>query len=317
MIRIVAAAIVAALALQHAAYAAEATYYQLPPGANPHDVAPAPDGTVWYTAQGKGVLGRFDPRSGKNEEIPLGSGSAPHGVIVGPDGAAWVTDGGQNANVRYDPKTGKRDVFPLPANFPNANLNTGAFDRNGVYWFTGQSGVYGRLDPKTGKTEVWAAPRGRGPYGIASTPGGDVWFVSLAGNYLAKVDIVSGAASVIDPPGSNAGPRRVWSDSKGILWVSFWHAGALGRYDPAAKSWKSFPLPKSTAGCYSVYVDGNDRVWVTDWLANAIQRFDPATETFTTFVSDKKSANVRQMLGRPGEAWGGESGTDRLVAVRD
>jgi virginiamycin B lyase len=26
---------------------------------------------------------------------------------------------------------------------------------------------------------------------------------------------------------------------------------------------------------------------------------------------------VRQMLGRPGEAWGGESGTDRLVVVRD
>jgi virginiamycin B lyase len=310
-------AAMAALLPHSAAQAAQATYYQLPAGSSPHDVAPAPDGTVWYTGQRKGFLGRFDPKTGSNEEIPLGEGSAPHGVIVGPDGAAWITDGGQNANVRYDPKTGKREAFPLPANFPNANLNTGAFDRNGIYWFTGQNGVYGRVDPKTGKTEAWAAPRGRGPYGITSTPSGDIWFVSLAGNYIARVDIKSGAATVIDPPGSGPGPRRVWSDSKGVLWVSFWNAGAIGRYDPVAKSWKTFPLPKSSAGCYSVYVDDQDRVWVTDWLANAIQLFDPATEKFTTFVSDKKGANIRQMLGRKGEAWGGESGTDRLVVVRD
>ena len=43
------------------AVAAEATFYQLPPGAYPHDVAPAPDGTVWYSGQQKGILGRFDP----------------------------------------------------------------------------------------------------------------------------------------------------------------------------------------------------------------------------------------------------------------
>ena len=43
----------------------------------------------------------------------------------------------------------------------------------------------------------------------------------------------------------------------------------------------------------------------------------PKTGTYTTFPSDKKNANVRQMLGRPGEAWGGESGTDRLVVIRD
>ena len=30
------------------------TFYQLPPGAYPHDVAPAPDGTVWYSGQRQG-----------------------------------------------------------------------------------------------------------------------------------------------------------------------------------------------------------------------------------------------------------------------
>jgi virginiamycin B lyase len=63
-------------------------------------------------------------------------------------------------------------------------------------------------------------------------------------------------------------------------------------------------------------VDDQDKVWVSDWPGNAIERFDPATGSFTAFPSDRKRADVRQMLGRPGELWAAESGTDRLVAIR-
>ncbi|MCA9906017.1 MAG: lyase, partial [Anaerolineae bacterium] len=91
------------------------TEFPVPPGTHPHDVAPAPDGTVWYTGQRSGEMGRLDPETGDITRIPLGQGSAPHGVIVGPDGAAWVTDGGLNAIVRVDAETEQVDVFPLPA----------------------------------------------------------------------------------------------------------------------------------------------------------------------------------------------------------
>jgi virginiamycin B lyase len=205
----------------------------------------------------------------------------------------------------------------LPKEFSNANLNTLAFDKNGIVWFTGQSGVYGRADPATGRVNAWKAPKGPGPYGIAATPGGDIWYASLAGDHIAKIDTTSGAVTVVEPPKPGVGPRRIWSDSKGALWVSFWHAGAIGRYDPVTKAWATYPLPQSKWGAYSIYVDDRDRAWTTDWPANAVQRFDPKTGTYTTFPSDKKNANVRQMLGRPGEAWGGESGTDRLVVIRD
>jgi virginiamycin B lyase len=305
-----------ACAFAASSFAAQATFYQLPPGNYPHDVAPAPDGTVWYSGQQKGILGRFDPKTGKNEDIPLGPGAAPHGVIVGPDGAPWITEGGQNAIARVDPVTRQVKLFSLPREFGYANLNTATFDKKGVLWFTGQAGVHGRVDPATGKVEAWRSPR-PGSYGITTTPGGDVWFASLAGDYIGKIDTDTGAVTVVDPPRKGSGPRRIWSDSKGMLWVSFWNAGGVGRYDPATKSWKVWSMPKSTSGTYSVYVDDKDRVWATDWLANAIQRFDPATETFETFPSDKRGASVRQMLGRPGEAWGGESGNDRLVVVRD
>ena len=55
-------------------------------GAGAHDVYPAPDGAVWFTAQSAGKLGRLDPRTGKSDLIALGPGAAPHGVIIGPDG---------------------------------------------------------------------------------------------------------------------------------------------------------------------------------------------------------------------------------------
>ena len=118
--------------------------FPVPSGSHPHDVAPAKNGSVWYTAQGSGQLGILDPTTGKTHHLSLGQGSAPHGVIVGPDDAPWITDGGMNAIVRVNTDTEEDRVFPLPENVSYANLNTATFDHKGILWFTGQSGIYGR-----------------------------------------------------------------------------------------------------------------------------------------------------------------------------
>src|SRR5437764_5246020 len=131
--------------------------YAVPAGSHPHDVAPAVDGGVWFTAQSAGYLGWLEPATGDVRQIALGPRSAPHGVILGPGGAAWVTDGGQNAIVRVDPATEEVQRFPLPDGRRNANLNTATFDGRGILWFTGQAGVYGRLDPATGRVEGFDA----------------------------------------------------------------------------------------------------------------------------------------------------------------
>ncbi len=290
--------------------------YPVPRGSRPHDVAPAPDGSVWYTAQASGELGRLNPVSGETHHIPLGPGSAPHGVIVGPDGAPWITDSGLNAIVRVDPQTEEVQVFPLPAGSGRANLNTATFDGSGVLWFTGQSGVYGRLDPAAGQVEVFDALRGRGPYGIATTPAGIVYYASLAGSYIARIDAETKAASVIEPPTAGQGSRRVWSDSQGRVWVSEWNAGQLGMYDPSTGAWREWRLPGDNPQPYAVYVDDRDQVWLSDFGANALVRFDPVAETFEVFSLPSSPANVRQILGRPGEVWGAESGVDQLVVVR-
>jgi virginiamycin B lyase len=296
----------------------EVREYPLPSRTYVHDVAPAPEpgGPVWFTAQSDGALGRLDPATGKAEMIPLGAESAPHGVIIGPDGAPWVTDGGQGAIVRVDPKTRAVKVWALPKGKSDVDLNTAVFDRSGRIWFTGQRGVYGRLDPASGAMQVWDAPKGNGPYGMAVTPAGEVYFVSLAGSYLAHLDLDSGKAEVLEPPTKEQGARRVWSDSKGALWISEWNAGNLSRYDTGAKSWKTWKLPSNRPHAYGVYVDERDIVWVSDWGANAVLRFDPKSEQFQAFKSSRSPANVRQINGRPGEVWFGESGQGRIVLLR-
>jgi virginiamycin B lyase len=143
-----------------------------------------------------------------------------------------------------------------------------------------------------------------------------VFYTSLAGNHIAEINLETGEATPIDSPTKNPGPRRVWTDSRGVIWVSEWNVGQVGRYDPRSRDWREWKLPGDRPMAYAVYLDEQDTVWLTDFGSNAIVRFDPVTETFQQLVMPDPGATIRQLLGRPGEVWGAESGLDRLVVVR-
>jgi virginiamycin B lyase len=288
--------------------------YDVPSGAHPHDVAPAVDGGVWYTAQRQGALGYLDPVNGETHHIPLGVGSAPHGVIVGPDGAPWITDTGLNAIVRVDPQTEEVRIYPMPS-AGNVGVHTAVF-ADGILWFTGQAGFYGRLNPATGEVQVYEAPRGRGPYGITAAPSGDIYYASLAGNYVGRVDPDNGAVTELELPTPHQGARRVWADSLGRIWVSEWNVGQVALYDPGTNSWREWKLPGDNPFAYAVYVDEQDGVWLSDFGSNALVLFDPQSELFTVFELPSLNGEVRQVHGRAGEIWGAESRVDKLIVIR-
>lgn len=138
----------------------------------------------------------------------------------------------------------------------------------------------------------------------------------MAGSYVARINLEGGESTVLEPPTADQGARRVWSDSQGRLWVSEWNAGKLAVYNPATGEWKEWLLPGDNPMPYAVYVDEQDMVWVSDFGANAMVRFDPRHETFEVLPFPRADANVRQILGRSGEVWGAESGTDQLIVIR-
>jgi len=63
-------------------------------------------------------------------------------------------------------------------------------------------------------------------------------------------------------------------------------------------------------------VDDHDHPWISEWSGNAIYRFDPATEKFEKFPLPRDGAAVRQILGRRGEVWLPESGTEHITVIR-
>jgi virginiamycin B lyase len=240
---------------------------------------------------------------------------------VAPDGAAWVTDTGLNAMVRVDAETREIAVWPLAG--PNANLNTATIDPDGVVWFTGQNGIVGRLDPTSTPPgtvlEPVAAPRGPGPYGIDVTPQGDVYFASLAGAIWGES--FPGMATAL--PWKRSNHRRRGQGTRGSGPIPRGCSGPAN--GTRARSAATTPRPANGWSGASpaqrhrptrFTSTSSDDVWLSDFGANALVRFDPDTETFVSVPLPDADARVRQMLGRPGEVWGAESGADALVVVR-
>ena len=236
----------------------------------------------------------------RTRHIPLGDGSAPHGVIVGPDGAPWITDGGLNAIVRVDPRPSEVQPFPLPADRArrepqHRRRSTSAACSGSPARAASTAGSIRRAGRSRSSTRRAAA----GPTASPRRPDGAVYYASLAGSHIARIDPETGQATVIEPPTAGQGARRVWSDSRGRVWVSEWNAGQVGVYDPADAAWREWRLPGADPQPYAVYVDDRDIVWLSDFGANALVRFDPRTARFQTFPLPSPGAAVRQILGRP------------------
>jgi virginiamycin B lyase len=81
-----------------------------------------------------------------------------------------------------------------------------------------------------------------------------VFFASLAGSYLGRIDVNTGTTTILEPPVPRQGARRVWSDSSGTLWITGWNSGDLFHYDSKNNSWRRWHLPGDRPQPYAVYV---------------------------------------------------------------
>src|SRR4051812_6612728 len=77
------------------------------PGSRPHDPMAARDGTIWYSGQLSGKLGRIDPRTDEVKEYPVKTPqSGPHGLVEDKDGNVWFTGNHLGLVGKLDPRTG-------------------------------------------------------------------------------------------------------------------------------------------------------------------------------------------------------------------
>ena len=185
----------------------------------------------------------------------------------------------------------------------------------------GASGLPGRAGttdgsiPRAHDMRVWNAPRGSGPYGITTTPSGDVYYASLAGSHIARIDVESGAATVIEPP--HQGPGR----APCLVRFARPRLGELLEHG-AGRHVRSGRASRGANGsCPATRMPTRSGSTIRTRSGSPTGRPTRSSASIPRPRSSRASspiaraADVRQMLGRAGEAWGAESGNDRLVMI--
>jgi virginiamycin B lyase len=269
------------------------------PGSRPHDPRATRDGSIWYTGQLAGVLGRLDPDTGQIKEFQLKTPhTGPHGLAEDKDGNIWFTGNRIGIIGKLNPKTGETTEYPLPD--PQAtDPHTLNFDQSGILWFTVQAGNrVGRVDPKTGEIKLFTPPTaGARPYGIQINSKGIPVFVEFGTNKVATIDPQTYAIKEYPLPNAAARPRRLAITPDDIVWYTDFARGYLGRLDLTTgevKEWLSPSGPKSEP--YGI-VWTKGALWYSESAAkpNTIVRFDPKTEKFQSWAIPGGGDIVRNM----------------------
>jgi virginiamycin B lyase len=266
---------------------------------------------VWYA--GTGAVGRLAP-DGAMRRIALPGGAQPSAIAVAADGAPWVADAGRELILRIDPASARINAYELPKFHSHAELNAIAVATDGSVWFTGLSGIYGRVMPASGKAEWYDAPRGRGPLALAAARDGSVYFAAAPANYVAHIDPRGAGGwslAFVGPPLPAGGVAALALGADGAVWLAQPDAGAISRFGGGWRSWRAPGPAQPTA----IAVEGSV-VWLFDHAANAMVRFDSARETFTTYALPPPAAAIGHLTARDGAVWAADSRNDRLIAVR-
>jgi virginiamycin B lyase len=235
--------------------------WDLPSGAHPHGLLVDKQGTVWYTGNGNGTLGRLETGSGRVTQYETPShGGGPHTLIISDDGVIWFTLQSGNKIGRLDTK-GNGQI----TEFKTAGGPYGlALDKAGNVWFCRMGDdKLGKLDPKSGQMSELATGRGSQPRRIATAPDGMLWVTLYGNGKLVKVD--PAAMKVIKeyqlPAGTGGGPYAVTVDGGGMVWVNEINTDTVVRLNPANDEMSVVKLPSTNVGIRKMIVDAGGKLW--------------------------------------------------------
>jgi virginiamycin B lyase len=290
-----------------------------------HDVALAPDGAVWYTAQRANALGRLDPRRGTGEfkEYPLPTpDSGPHGLVSDRAGNIWYSGNSAGLIGRLDPRTGKVTEYRMPD--PAAkDPHTLAFDSRGILWFTVQGGNFvGRLDPKTGQITLVPLPTANArPYDIKINSKGIPFFVEFGTNAVGSIDPATMKITEYRLLDANARPRRMAIAPDDGIYYSDYATGYLGYIKAAPRIYNIHISPGGTSSRpYAIAMTPDGAVWYCetgDPAKNMLVRYDPKAKEMRSWPIPSGGQTVRYMVADArGDLWLAESGVGKIAHVR-
>ena len=162
-------------------------------------------------------------------------------------------------------------------------------------------------------TVPWERTRPRDP---AVAPDGKIWFVGQAGNYVARLDPISGEFKrfAID---SGTHPHNVIVDKKGFAWYAGNRNGMIGKIDPATGAITRYPMPDSTArDPHTLIFDQQGDIWFTVQNSNFVGKLTTATGKIQLVkMETPRSRPYGIVMDAAGRPWFDLFGTNKMGTV--
>jgi virginiamycin B lyase len=257
-----------------------------------HDIAVAPDGSIWAVDTGGDRLWRLDPRTAERREIRIPTGDskvggvfhgtgflqspgmeakvAPHSLQFAPDGTLWVTLCLGNKVGHFDPHTGQWHIYVQKDGLYPHTLR---IDRNGRVWYTlAVSNGVGMINPATGEQRVFHLP----------FPAKDS-AAARDGKRARATDADHPAAAGAPRGEGTAGPVPYGIDiaPDGGVWFSQLNARRIGRIDPKSGEIKIVDTPFD--GPRRLRFDSRGNLWIPGFSSGVLARYTPSSGAFRIF----------------------------------
>ncbi len=283
-------------------------------------LAAAPDGHVWLTGAGAGLV-RFDRTNmtrltPKDGLLSMDTG----GLSVAPDGAVWFGDG-PGAITRYDGTNFTH--LTTRDGVPSGFIVAAHVTPKGTVWFTTAEGPPCRYD---GRSFVRFTEQGRvrasGFLEIETGPDGATWFATRTGAYRYEEDALALFSAAHGLPGVSTVTANLWERPKllstrdGKLYLGTVTNG-LVRFD--GKRFESFNDTNTLSGGYvwDLVQPADGLLWLT--TSNAIVRFDGTRflPSLTNFHLPLTGGGASLAQARDGAIWVGTrwGGAGRYVGT--
>jgi diguanylate cyclase (GGDEF)-like protein len=290
-----------------------------PRSASVDALASSQDGRLWIG--GDGGLGRFDPRTGSFEPIPLVRGEAPvvWSLLIDRAGTLWA---GTQSGLYYRSARAERfREFRLdsPAR-AKPTIYSLYEDRAGRLWAGSVNALFA-IDPAHRAARALRSS----PDDASSVAPGQQWAITEAtpgaiwagtDSAVSIVDAASGRVrrleSDIKNPGGLTGGRVVGflRDRSGMLWLAN-HVGGLLLYNPASRGLYEISATRpeigfGDQGAAALAVAG-DTLWVGGFRGRLAQ-FDPRTAHANVLTVPNRGAVQTLLPASDGTLWIGTTG---------
>ncbi|HEX4014040.1 MAG TPA: hypothetical protein VHX17_09150 [Candidatus Cybelea sp.] len=246
-------------------------------------IADGPDGALWLTDFGDGLIARVTV-GGQITTYPLAPYDLgePQGITAGPDRALWFADDGFYGAIGRIDLSGHISIYKQGLS-QGAVIQGITLGPDGALWFAESSGDrIGRITVQGKITEFSAGiTAGSEPYSIAAGPDGALWFTELQGGRIGRIttkgnvtEYSRGITPTENPNGIAAGPDgTMWfTESQGAYFYRSTDA-RIGRITTKGKV-TEYLVPTGKSGPTGIVQGPDGNMWFVETNANKLGRVD-------------------------------------------